>query len=127
MRTGDALGQLPTPTKAGYVFDGWMYNGNLVNSSTKVTPGGMHLEARWELIQVDTSATVTVYFKVDGVVINVIDLHKGDVLADVGEPPVTHIGNRAFNGWYKEDGTRYQFGRPVTDNLTLIGRFINGN
>lgn len=127
MRTGDALGQLPTPTKAGYVFDGWMYNGNLVSSSTQVTPGGMHLEARWELIQVDTSATVTVYFKVDGVVINVIDLHKGDVLADVGEPPVTHIGNRAFNGWYKEDGTRYQFGRPVTDNLTLIGRFINGN
>lgn len=127
MRVGEYLGSLPTPTKQGYVFDGWLYNGNSVTSTTQIAPGGMHLQAKWDLIQVDQDTKVTVYFKVDGVTINVIDLHRGEVLNDVGAPPVTYIGNRAFNGWFTEGGNRYQFGKPVTDNLTLEGRFINGN
>lgn len=45
---GDKLGALPTPTRAGYTFDGWYdKDGNLVTEDTLVTGDDMILYARW--------------------------------------------------------------------------------
>lgn len=41
-------GDLPTPTRDGYAFVGWYYNGNKITSSTLVTTAGNHtLKAEW--------------------------------------------------------------------------------
>lgn len=45
----DKDGRIPKPadpTKEGYIFDGWYYNGELFDFNTKVT-GDITLEARW--------------------------------------------------------------------------------
>ena len=45
----DKDGRIPKPadpTKEGYIFDGWYYNGELFDFNTKVT-GDIKLEARW--------------------------------------------------------------------------------
>lgn len=45
---GETYGDLPVPQKEGFVFDGWIYSGNLISSDTEVTMTGEHvLTARW--------------------------------------------------------------------------------
>lgn len=55
---GSACGALPTPTRNGYVFDGWYTlssAGTKVTSSTKTT-GNMTLYAHWSEIRVSVSS-----------------------------------------------------------------------
>ncbi len=58
VRYGDKLGELPTPTKEGYTFGGWKYNGEFVNENTvwKTVEGG-ELIAQWVEESTDSSAT----------------------------------------------------------------------
>lgn len=45
---GEPYGELPVPEKEGFVFDGWIYSGNVIGPDTQVTMTGEHvLTARW--------------------------------------------------------------------------------
>ena len=45
---GEAYGDLPTPVKEGFLFDGWVYSGQMIDESTAVQMTGEHLlTARW--------------------------------------------------------------------------------
>jgi len=54
-------GTLPTPTRKGYTFKGWMYSNVTITSSTKVSIAGDHtLTAKWQ------ANTYTVTFNANG-------------------------------------------------------------
>ena len=45
---GETYGELPVPEKEGYIFDGWVYSGTVIDEDTVVTMTGEHvLTARW--------------------------------------------------------------------------------
>lgn len=45
---GEAYGDLPTPEKEGFLFDGWVYSGQMIDETTTVQMTGEHLlTARW--------------------------------------------------------------------------------
>lgn len=49
---GETYGQLPTPEKEGFIFDGWIYSGAVIQADTAVTMTGEHvLTARWIPVQ----------------------------------------------------------------------------
>ena len=41
---------LPTPTRAGYTFDGWYYNGTKIIGATWQIVGNVTLESRWTCV-----------------------------------------------------------------------------
>lgn len=49
--SGNTIGALPTPVRAGYTFKGWV-NGNAVYSASNVIRSNITLTARWEIIKV---------------------------------------------------------------------------
>ncbi|MCD8023328.1 MAG: InlB B-repeat-containing protein [Lachnospiraceae bacterium] len=45
---GETYGELPTPEREGYTFDGWLYSGEIITEDTTVTMTGEHvLTAQW--------------------------------------------------------------------------------
>ena len=96
---GDTLGPLETPTKNGYIFDGW-YTDN-VNYTTQVTEntivtGNATYYAKWvEELTINfnangTGASVSPTFKKVG---------KGRA---IGELPTPTYTGREFSGWYTD-------------------------
>ena len=111
---GQTYGTLPTPTKAGYTFDGW-YNG-----STKVTESDIvnitsntTLTARW------LGSEYTVTFDPDGGNVNPTTkkVINGGTYGTLPTP--TKTGN-IFKGWYK-DTTKIEETTTVdiSTNITL--------
>lgn len=46
---GDDYGELPEPERTGYEFDGWVYSGAVIESTSKVSMTGEHvLTAQWK-------------------------------------------------------------------------------
>ena len=111
-----ALGQLPTPTRDGYTFTGWVdENGNAVTADTLYqVVGNSTLTATWAANQ------YTVTLDANG---GKVDPSEITVTYDsaVGELPVPTRTGYTFAGWVDEDGnavtadTLYQ----VAGNSTL--------
>ena len=64
VNAGDALGTLPTPTKAGYTFEGW-YSGDELITAETVPAGAVTYTAKWKIIEYTipvngTNQTITV-------------------------------------------------------------------
>ena len=56
---GSLYGDLPTPTKTGYTFDGWEYNGSIITASSRVSTASDHtLTAQWTANQYWTNINV---------------------------------------------------------------------
>ena len=92
-------GELPTPTRAGYTFNGWYTaasGGNKVTSSTKVTSTQNHtLYAQW------TVNTYTVTFNTNATGISVSPASKNVTYESTyGELPTPTRTGYTFNGWY---------------------------
>ena len=90
-------GELPTPTKDKFVFDGWYTaasGGTKVTSSTKVTTAANHrLYAHW------TGKEVTVSFNANGG--EVSETQKTVIYAETyGALPTPTRTGYTFNGWY---------------------------
>lgn len=89
-------GILPSPVRAGYIFNGWMYNGSVVTSETQVTATEPHsLTASW------TPRQYSVTFNENGG----SGVEDGTYTYDsaYGELPVTTRPGYAFVGWYLDD------------------------
>ena len=118
---GVVLGTLPTPTRAGYDFDGWYTeDGTQVDANTVVN-GNMTLHARW------TKLPITVTFNTNGGV----NLAENTMTVVYGQPygklPVPERSGYAFLGWFtqQEGGTQVTADTEVStaENHTLYAHW----
>ena len=90
---GEMYGNLPTPSKRGYLFSGWYLNGRAVSNDTVVAEMSDHvLVAQW------TPAIFQIRLEANG------GLVTSDVLDAVfnspyGELPTPSYAKHRFNGW----------------------------
>ncbi len=99
---GGVYGQLPTPTRTGYTFDGWytaVTGGSKVTATTTVTETTAHtLHAHW------TANTYTVtYNKNGGTITNESKYTSYTYGTGLTLPTPTRTGYR-FGGWYTSSG-----------------------
>ena len=113
-QVGNKYGSLPTPTRSGYIFDGWYTSssgGSLVTSSTTVTQSQNHtLYAHW------TSAvrTYTVSFNANGGSVSTSSktVTNGSTY---GTLPTPTKSGYTFDGWY----TTASGGTKITSSMTV--------
>ncbi len=109
---GGTYGTLPTPTRAGYTFDGWYTaktGGTRITSSTKVTTNANHtLYARWSI------KTYTIILDPNGgsVAPARMEVTYGQTY---GAMPVAAKTGYTFLGWF----TAKSGGRQITSEMTF--------
>ncbi|NLO46344.1 MAG: hypothetical protein GX107_07625 [Clostridiales bacterium] len=92
--TGAAYGQLPTPTRTGYTFDCWFYNGEYISSDTIVAASSAHtLSALW----IAKEYTVSFDTKVSGISCDSIDVIYDSLY---GALPSPERNGYSFIGWF---------------------------
>lgn len=105
------------PTKDGFVFEGWIYEGDPFDFGTEIYKNAT-LVAKWRAE--DGVEVVTVKFDTDGgSVIKDIDLAKGRKLTPPSAP--TKIGY-VFEDWYLGDEP-FDFDQPIEENITLKAKW----
>ncbi|MDE7181676.1 MAG: InlB B-repeat-containing protein [Clostridia bacterium] len=102
------------PTKEGYNFGGWTYNGSAYDFDTTVS-GDITLKATWN------KASYAVSWNLDGGTWGGATLPAtvqagGKVTRPQGVPTKA---NKVFGGWATPDGKLYDFNTAVTGDLTL--------
>ena len=110
--------RFPTnPIKNGYEFKGWLYNGNIITSTFKVTCD-MVLEAQFE--EVNSSQNYcTVEIKVNGKVVETINVLENSSFILPEEPK---LDGYKFIGWYC-NGIIVHDSIIVTGNVTIEAQF----
>ena len=121
VKQGEAIGNIPTPTRKGYTFTGWYtsLNDGVKVDSTFVPEEDMTLYAIWRDSQVyritfnSNGGTSTQYKRT---------ILKGD---PIGELPKAEKENYIFKGWYTGlfDGTRVTKDTTPTGSIALYARF----
>ena len=107
---GTLLNKPDNPTKDGYEFLYWEYNGSQFNFSTKVTED-IILKAVWE-----SSEKYTITFDTDGgKEIKKILVNKNEKIVLSSEP---EKDGYAFEYW-SLNNTKYDLETPVTEDITL--------
>ena len=123
---GDVLGPLETPTKTGYIFDGW-YTDN-VDYTTQVTEntivtGNATYYAKWV-------EELTVNFNANGTGASVSPTSKtvGKGKA-IGELPTPTYTGREFSGWYTDpiNGTEVTASTIITASTTLYAHWTGSD
>ncbi len=105
------------PTREGYVFDNWYYNGEVFNFDTKVTKG-MVIEARW--IEAGTEGTFTVTFDSDGgSSVAKQNVKENGTITKPSDP--TRDGYKFVEWQY--NGKKYDFSTKVTKAMTLTAKW----
>ena len=139
---GSALGELPVPTRADYLFDGWFtaaQDGEKIDESTTLsTPGDVTYYARWTVDPASLRVTLTLdagegIFE-GGQGTTTVELAKGGSVssADLAAPSRDGF---AFAGWYLdeqlsapvvfvEDATEDVPATAFGDDATLHARWI---
>ncbi len=108
-----AYGTLPVPTRSGYEWEGWYYNGTKVTATTIVKVSGAHtLTARWK----GENRVVTFNPNGGNVSLTQKDVLYEDVYGDLPTPTRTGY---TFNGWYTSatGGTKI----TSTSKVTALG------
>lgn len=101
------------PTKEGFEFDGWIFDGDPFDFATEIYKNAV-LVARWKADE-DTE-TVTVSFDTDGgTAVLPVEVAKGETMHEPNEPTKT---NWTFTGWYLGD-EKFDFNRPIDADMTL--------
>lgn len=100
--------ELPVPTKTGYTFEGWKYNGTTVNSGIWIIPNDITLKAEW---------TITVYnlcFDLDG---GSIDVQTPKTYTYFTE--TIFINNPTKKGYLFTGWKDLNTSEVITSNLTI--------
>lgn len=120
-----AYGTLPTPTKSGYIFAGWRYNGLAVTSATPVTAAGNHtLTAAWA--PAGPAFIMVTYglpygnnsWSRENTNIGSFGLTASNLQAWLPYPSKTGYN---FNGWYRTEnsaGNGNDLGKPAENTVT---------
>lgn len=118
------------PTKKGYTFVSWTYNGVAYDFNKKVT-SNMTLKATWKRNEESSSGTTTtttekvakkytVTFDTNGG--TSIDKQIVEENSVIKEPDNPKRDNYKFLGWYLND-TKYDFDTKVTGDITLKAKW----
>jgi len=100
------------PTKEGYVFEGWYYNGEKFDFSTKITED-ITLEAKWTS---ESAEVWTVSFNTNGGNnIEELTVEDGKTLTSL---PTPKKNGYTFEGWYY-NGSEFDLTTVITKDITL--------
>jgi uncharacterized repeat protein (TIGR02543 family) len=114
VQEGKIITKPTDPTKEGYLFSNWYYNGEIFDFSTPVT-NNMTLIAGWE----GSKVKYTIRFENEGEV-KTYTVEKDGLVIEPNEP--TKEGY-VFLGWYLDDN-KFDFNTPITKNIVLKAKFV---
>ncbi|MDR3339852.1 MAG: InlB B-repeat-containing protein [Candidatus Symbiothrix sp.] len=110
---GEIIVRPEDPVRAGYLFDGWYYYGELWNFNYSVY-SDMTLVAQWTAIP-----TYTVTFEGESIGnIATQTVMEGEAIVRPNDPPVR--SGYLFIGWYY-NGNLWNFDNPIYSDMTLVG------
>lgn len=116
VKENDTVVKPLNPTREGYTFEGWYYNGIKFDFTTAITKN-IKLEARWTsnskikwVITFDTAG---------GKYIENLNVTDGDTIIDIPTP--TKEGYK-FIGWYCND-EKFDFSTVITKNMLLVAKW----
>ncbi len=113
---GNTVAKPLDPTKAGYVFKGWLLNSAAYDFTTPVT-SDITLVASWEEEQPVVPTTYTVTFDVQGG--SAVDPQTVEEGAQATKPADPTKAGYVFKGWLLNSAA-YDFTTPVTSDITLV-------
>ena len=117
---GSPYGTMPTATRTGYTFEGWYTaksGGSQVYMSTAMGASNATVYAHW------TANTYTATFDSNGG--SAVASQKVQYGSRINRPADPTRTGYTFQGWYtaKNGGTRYDFDKAVTGDVTLYARW----
>ena len=117
IKVTDTVQYLPTPTRQGYQFDGWYYDGAFKQKATAplTIQKNTTLYAKW-IKQYTVS-----FFSNGGTEVNEI-ITLGNILSE----PQTSKNEHLFDGWYFDStfGNKASFPLHITKDTTLYAKWI---
>lgn len=128
MKKGSAYGDLPTPTRSGYKFDGWYTaasGGRKVDSKT-ILNGNTIIYAHWTKSSstTPTTQTFTLTYNANGGSVSPSSktLNKGQAY---GTLPTPTRSGYTFNGWYtaKDGGSKVSTSTTINANTTIYAHW----
>ncbi len=108
------------PTRDGYTFDNWYYDGGVFDFSTRITTN-MILEARW--IEGSPLIQYTVKFDTNGG--NTIDDVKVNANGTMPKPANPTKEGYTFKSW-QYNGKDFDFNTKINSNITLVATWTEG-
>lgn len=110
-----------TPTKNGYIFEGWYLNNKKFDFNTKITKD-IVLVAKWKEEE-KVAEKVTITFNSDGgKEISPVTIEKGTTI----DEPATSKKLYIFKGWYLND-KKFDFKTKIDDSITLVAKWEKEN
>ena len=124
VESGKTATKPSNPTREGYEFKGWYYNGSVFNFNLKITKNTT-LTANWEKVSTPVVSTkYTVTFNTEGgSTINAQTIEEGKTATKPSDPTKK---DHTFKGWYL-DGKVYDFSTKVTKNIVLTAKWEKKN
>ena len=101
------------PTKEGYTFEGWYYNGTVFDFTTGITQD-ITLTARW--LEDSAKKWVVKFDAAGGKYIENLNVIDGEKIEEIPTP--VKEGYK-FLGWYYNN-EKFDFETKVTKNITLV-------
>ncbi len=119
---GDAIGELPTPTRTGYTFNGWYTSSS---GGTKITEETIPTYNRTYYAHWTQTPKYTVTFNPNGGTVTPTSrqVYKGN---EVGELPTPTRDNYTFDGWFtaSSGGDEVTASTIVTATVTYYAHWI---
>jgi uncharacterized repeat protein (TIGR02543 family) len=113
----------PAPTWDGYTFLGWFTeDGEAYNFSTPVT-SDVVLYAKWQKSGDTKPAHTVIFDSAGGSAVGALTVGDGEVAT---EPDAPTRDGWTFDGWFLENGSKYDFATPVTSDLKLCAHWSKG-
>lgn len=119
---GQQIGQLPTPTRAGYTFNGWFLDQGTTQSviSSALVTSNMTVYAKWT--EVVVKYTVTFNPGLGEVLPETLEVaHHGKI----SQPAADYLGHE-LAGWFKDEAFTMPWNFAVdvvTSNMTLYAKW----
>jgi uncharacterized repeat protein (TIGR02543 family) len=113
----NAIGTMPTPTRSGYIFDGWFTDTS--GQGTQYDAAYIYNKADHDTVYAKWLVKVTFYETVGVVYDSIKILAGGTATAPITDPTRTGF---FFNGWYN-GSTQWDFTTVVRANLSLLAKW----
>ena len=117
----EAVAQPDSPTKTGFVFDGWYTDSQLTTAwdfETKVTQD-ITLYAKWKILVLNVT-----FFTDGGTEISAQEVNYNETAVQPESDPTKE--NCTFDGWYTDRtySTEFDFTTAITQDITIYAKWI---